>query len=353
MCGDDSQSSRRTAMNAETSRAAPTREPGSRRVIAVAILGDVAIAGSKFVAAALTGSSAMLAEGIHSLVDTGNELLLLYGVRRGRRAMDEWHPFGYGKATYVWSLIVALSVFSVGGGITLYGGIAGLTVRAPALTESWWNYAVLALAGLFEGWSWRVTRQELNRHRRVGESLWAAAQRNVDVLVFTVFIGDCAALIGIGIAAIGIGLSHAFDNPYFDPAASVVIGVVLVASAALLARKSVGLLVGESIDTEHLAAVRKIIAADPAVEKLGHLQTMRLGPENVLLIAAVRFQRRLSLDEVEQAIERLEHAIKTPYPSIHHLYLESGALKEVSRSVREAAAPSQNSAMVATPAPNP
>ena len=297
----------------------------------VAIAGDVAIAVAKFFVAALTGSSAMLTEGVHSLVDTGNELLLLYGVRRGQRVVDERHPFGYGKSTYVWSLIVALSVFSAGGGVSVYEGITSLAAT-PVLTDPTWNYIVLAVAAAFQALSWRVSQKELNRHRRAGESLWRTTQRDMDVLVFTVFVEDSAALIGIAIAALGVGLSHALKNPYFDPAASVLIGLVLIASAGLLARKSVSLLVGASLDRDQLGQLRKIIVADPAVESLGHLLTMRLGPDSVLLTAAVRFQRRLNLDEVEQAIERLERAIKVPYPAILHLYLESGALKQAARS---------------------
>jgi cation diffusion facilitator family transporter len=273
----------------------------------------------------------MLTEGVHSLVDTGNELLLLYGVRRSQHVVDERHPFGYGKTTYVWSLIVALSVFSIGGGVSVYEGIISLA-GDPVLADPSWNYIVLGLAALFQGYSWCVSGRELKRHQRPGESLWRSTQRNMDVLVFTVFVGDSAALIGIAIATLGVGLSQALHNPYLDPAASVLIGLVLIASAALLARKSVNLLVGASLDGKQLAQLRKILTADPAVERVGHLLTMRLGPESVLLTAAVRFQRRLSLDEVEQAIERLELAIKVPYPTIGHLYLESGALKQVAHA---------------------
>ena len=304
----------------------------------VAIAGDVAIAVAKFFVAAVTGSSAMLTEGVHSLVDTGNELLLLYGVRRGQRAVDEWHPFGYGKTTYVWSLIVALSVFSVGGGVSVYEGIISLN-EPPKLADPTWNYMVLGVAAVFQGLSWRVSQKELDTHRHTGESLWRASQRDMDVLVFTVFVEDSAALIGIAIAALGVGLSHALSNPYFDPAASVLIGLVLIASAALLARKSVSLLVGVSLDRDQLGQLRKIIIADPAVESLGHLLTMRLGPDSVLLTAAVRFQRRLSLDEVEHAIERLEIAIKVSCPAILHLYLESGALKDAAHAAGKVAAP--------------
>ncbi|WP_295446976.1 cation diffusion facilitator family transporter [uncultured Thiodictyon sp.] len=316
-------------------RASPTPGAGSRRVLYVAIAVDVAMAVAKFFVAALTGSSAMLTEGVHSLVDIGNQLLLLFGVRRGQRAVDEQHPFGYGKTTYLWSLVVALSVFSVGGGVSVYEGIIGLT-GSPVLTDPTWSYVVLGVAAVLESGSWWVSQQELNRHRRVGDSLWRASQRDMDVLGFTVFVVNSASLIGIAIAALGVWLGHALNTPYLDPVAAVLIGLVLIASAALLARKSVSLLVGVSLDRDQLAQLRKILTADPAVERVGRLLTMRLGPDSVLLTAAVRFARRLNLDEVEQAIERLERAIKVSCPSILHLYLESGALKQAARAAGQA-----------------
>lgn len=323
---------------------------GSQRVIYVAIAGNLAIAIAKFGAAALTGSSAMLAEGFHSLVDTGNELLLLHGMRRSRLPADEGHPFGYGKATYFWALIVALSVFSVGGGIAVYEGI--VSMQSPsALGDPTWNYVVLAVSVVFEGFSWRVSQRELERCRRPGESLWQAAQRSMNVPVYTVFIEDSAALIGIALAACGVWLSHHVDNPLFDPAASIAIGLVLIGAAALLVRKSARLLVGESLDAGQIAQLRQIIAADPAVESVHHLLTMQLGPEKVLLTAAVRFHRRLDLDAVEQAIARLEQAIKLHYPSIQQLFLESGALKGLSTSHRQVLAVDAPSAPGTTPAP--
>lgn len=335
-------------MSNEISLAGPRPGAGSRRVLYVAIAGDLAIAVAKFIVAALTGSSAMLTEGVHSLVDIGNELLLLYGVRRGQRAVDERHPFGYGKTTYVWSLIVALLVLAVGGGVSLYEGIISL-VNTPVLSDPTWNYVVLAVAAVFQAVSWRVSQQELNRHRHPGESLWRAAQRDMDVLVYTVLVEDSAALIGIALAALGVGLSHALKNPYLDPTAAVLIGLVLIASAGLLARKSVSLLVGASLDRDQIAQLRKILVADPAVERVGHLLTMRLGPDSVLLTAAVRFRRQLDLDQVERAIDRLERAIKLTYPSIQHLYLESGALKSAVNAAAAVAshAPPQTSSPAA------
>ena len=307
-------------------KSVPIKGQSSQKVIYAALAANVAIAISKFVAAALTGSAAMLAEGIHSAVDTGNELLLLIGIAQSRRAADEWHPFGYGKAVYFWALIVALSVFSLGGGASIYHGLASLK-DPQALQDPTWNYIVLAVAAGFEGYSWNVSRRELNHRRGPTESLWHVVRRSKDPAVFTVFIEDSAALAGIAIALLGIWLGHVFDNRYIDPAASVVIGFVLVTAAIFLARETGGLLVGESIDRDQIAQLKMLIANDPAVEAVGHLLTMQLGADNILLTAAVRFKRGLFLDEVDQAIGRLEHAVRNRYPAIQRIFFESGAFK--------------------------
>jgi len=314
---------------ATPARAGASTRTSSQKVIYVAIASNAAIAASKFAAAILTGSSAMMAEGVHSLVDTGNELLLLLGVKRSSIAADEWHPFGYGKAMYFWAFMVALLVFALGGGISLYHGIANLKYP-PALADPTWNYAVLVMAALCEGFSWRVSHRALQRQRRPGESLWQAVQRSTDATVFTVFVEDTAALTGIVIAALGIALSHITGNPRFDPAASVLIGLVLIGAAAVLARKCSRLLVGESIDRDQIVQLRQIIVTDASVESVGQLLTMQLGPDCVLLTAAVRFKRNLNLDQVELAIARLESTIRRQYPSILHLFLESGALTTIS-----------------------
>jgi cation diffusion facilitator family transporter len=304
---------------------------GSRKVVYAAVAANLGIAVSKFIAAAITGSSAMLAEGIHSTVDTGNEFLLLLGMKHSRRPADEWHPFGYGKVLYFWALVVALSVFSFGGGISLFNGIADLR-NPPALEDPTWNYVVLLVAAVFEAYSWSVSRRELNTRRRPGEGLWRTVRRSKNATAITVFIEDSAALSGIAVAFLGIGLGHAFHNPYVDPAASIVIGLILVAAACVLARETGGLLVGESIDRDQIVEVRKILSRDAAVERVGELLTMQLGPDSILLVAAVRFRRRLKIDEVEQAISRLESAIKAQDPSIHRIFFESGQFKSSFRA---------------------
>ena len=302
------------------------KKSGSLKVIYAAIVANLGIAVSKFIVAGITGSSAMLAEGIHSAVDTGNELLLLIGERNSAKPPDAKHPFGYGKEMYFWALIVALSVFSLGGGLSIYHGIDALRHPEP-LRNPTWNYVVLGVSALFEGYSWNVSRKALNKRRKPGTSLWQTMRASKDASVFTVFIEDSAALIGLAIAALGIVLGQAFDNPYFDPAASVLIGLLLVGAAFTLARETGALLVGESIGADATRKVRDVFEQDPAIESVSALQSMQLGPDEVLLTAAVQFRRGMRIDEVEAAIERLEKAVTALYPSIRHIYFESGALR--------------------------
>jgi cation diffusion facilitator family transporter len=302
------------------------KKSGSLKVIYAAIVANLGIAVSKFVVAAITGSAAMLAEGIHSAVDTGNEMLLLIGERNSARPADAKHPFGYGKELYFWALIVALSVFSLGGGLSIYHGIEALR-RPEQLDDPTWNYVVLGVSALFEGYSWNVSRKALNQVRKPGASLWQAVHASKDASVFTVFIEDSAAMIGLAIAGLGIFLGHLFDNPYFDPAASVLIGLLLVGAAFMLARETGALLVGEGIGKDATRKVREVFENDPSILSVTGLQSMQLGPDEVLLTAAVQFRRGMRIDEVEDAIERLEKSVAALYPAIRHIYFESGALR--------------------------
>ena len=299
----------------------PDAKQGSRRVIYAAVAANLAIAISKFIAAAATGSASMLAEGIHSAVDTGNELLLLLGIRRSNRPADQWHPFGYGKVLYFWALFVAVSVFSIGGGVSIYHGIISL-LDPPPLEDPRWNYAVLLAAGVFEGYSWNVARQELNKRRKPGESIWATIRRSKDPTVFTVFIEDTAALTGIAVALFGIWLGHLLHNPWIDPAASVVIGLILVVAAMVLARETGGLLVGEAIDREQIVLLKTILGNEPSIERVDRLLTMQLGPDSVLLAASVQFKRDVRMGDIELATERLERNINQRCPAIRHVFFE-------------------------------
>jgi len=302
------------------------KKGGSRSVIYAAIVANLGIAAAKFVVAAITGSAAMAAEGIHSAVDTGNELLLLVGEHNSEKPADARHPFGYGKALYFWALIVAMSVFSLGGGLSVYHGIEALRHPEP-MQDPTWNYVVLGVSALFEGYSWNVSRRELQKRRKPGMSLWQTVRASKDASVFTVFIEDSAALAGLAIAGLGIFLGHYFDNPYFDPAASVLIGLLLVGAAFTLARETGGLLVGETIGVEATKRVRTIFENDPSILQVGDLLSMQLGPDEALLTAAVQFRRGMRIDEVEAAIERLEKSVAAVVPQIRHIYFESGALR--------------------------
>jgi cation diffusion facilitator family transporter len=298
----------------------------TKKVIYAAIVANLGIAVAKFIVAAITGSAAMMAEGIHSAVDTGNEVLLLIGEKNSARAPDQKHPFGYGKVVYFWALIVALSVFSLGGGLSIYHGVHGLLHPEPT-EDPMWSYVVLGVAALFEGYSWNLSRLGLNKFRKDGDNLWQAVRASKDASVFTVFIEDSAALLGVVVAATGIALGQLFDNALFDPAASVVIGLLLVGAAFTLARETGALLVGESMGREETGELRAIICADPAIDKVARVLTMQMGPDEVLVTAAVQFRRGMTIDEVEHAIERLEKAVRAHNPAVHNLYFESAALR--------------------------
>ena len=298
----------------------------TKKVIYGAIVANLGIAIAKFIVAAVTGSAAMMAEGIHSAVDTGNEVLLLVGEKNALKPPDAKHPFGYGKVVYFWALIVALSVFSLGGGLSIYNGVHGLLNPEP-VEDPIWSYAVLGVAALFEGYSWNLSRVGLNKFRKEGDNLWQAVRASKDASVFTVFIEDSAALIGVLVAAIGIGLGQLFDNPLFDPAASVVIGLLLVAASFTLARETGALLVGESMGREETGELRDIICADQSIDKVARVLSMQMGPDEVLLTAAVQFKRGMTIDEVENAIERLENAVRAHNPAVRNLYFESAALR--------------------------
>jgi cation diffusion facilitator family transporter len=305
---------------------APGQQQGSMKVIFAAIAANVGIAVSKFVVAGITGSAAMMAEGIHSAVDTGNELLLLIGEHNSAKQPDARHPFGYGKVAYFWALIVALSVFTLGGGFSIYHGVHAILHPEP-LGDPLWNYIVLGVSALFEGYSWNVSRKELNKTKKPGANLWQAFRGSKDAAVFTVFVEDSAALLGIAVALTGIGLGQWTGNPYFDPGASIAIGVVLVGAAFMLARETGGLLVGETMGVDQTAQLRAIFDADPQIDVVGKLLSMQMGPDEVLLTAAVQFKRGMRIDEVETAIARLERRVNQQFPAIKQIYFESGALR--------------------------
>jgi cation diffusion facilitator family transporter len=300
----------------------------SKTAVVAAIVGNAAIAAIKFVAGAVTGSSAMISEGIHSVVDTGNGGLLFYGLHRAKRPPDTAHPFGHGMELFFWSLIVAVSIFGIGGGMSIYEGVVHIQhpseMAAPLL-----NYIVLAAAAVFESISFTVAWRAFRKHKR-GRGTLTAIHRGKDPSLFTVLFEDTAALLGLLVAFVGVLLTNLLDAPAIDGAASVVIGCILVCAAAWLAYESKSLLVGEAADPELIAAVEQIVLADPAVLGLGAVLTMHFGPAEILLNIEVHFRPELTVTEVHAAIHRIEQRIGQPFPEINRVFVEVGLPGEVS-----------------------
>jgi cation diffusion facilitator family transporter len=289
-----------------------------------ALAANLLIAATKLIAAAASGSSAMLSEGIHSVVDTANELLLLLGVHRSKKPADEAHPYGHGKEIYFWGLIVAMVLFGVGGGLSVYEGIADIAAR-HWLADPTWNFVIIGCAFVFEGTSLVIGWRQLRRARRRG-SLWQALRASRDPAVFTVIAEDSAALVGLALAFFGVLLNHWRHWLWADGVASVLIGGVLGLVALLLAHESHGLLVGEAADLEIVRAVRTVANEDEAVKRVGPPLTMHLGPDNVLLSLDLQFEDALTLAQLTQAIERIERRIRELHPSVRRIFIEARAL---------------------------
>jgi cation diffusion facilitator family transporter len=296
----------------------------STKVIYAAIAANLAIAAIKFTAAVFTGSSAMISEGIHSIVDTGNGGLLLLGMQRSRKPADPDHPFGYGKELYFWTLIVAIVIFAVGGGISAYEGLLHVLQPTP-IKDPLWNYAVLGLAVVFESYSFVVAFKAF-KGIQGEQSLWQSIHTSKDPTTYTVLFEDSAALLGLLTAFIGVVLADLLDNPYFDGAASIIIGMILAVVAVLLAYESKGLLVGEAVDPATLKTIRRLAEADPCVEGVKRALTMHFGPDNILLAMDLRFRKNLSAADVEESVHRLEEVIRKEYQNIRHIFVESDSL---------------------------
>src|SRR5919197_4054527 len=295
------------------------------KAVYAAIAGNLAIATIKFIAAAFTGSSAMLAEGVHSLVDTGNGGLILLGLRLSRKPADARHPFGHGKELYFWTRVVAIIIFGVGGGISFYEGIRHL--REPGPVENLaWAYGVLAASFVFEGYSWMVAVREFRREA-AGQPWLAAIRASKDPTNFTVLFEDTAALLGLVVALAGVYAADRLGNPYLAGVASMVIGVILASVAVFLAAESKGLLIGEAVDAEISASVREIAEADPRVRRALRLLTMHLSPQEVLLALELEFQPGPSAADAAAAVERIDRAIRAAHPEIKHIFIEAQSLK--------------------------
>ncbi|MCC0176588.1 cation diffusion facilitator family transporter [Waterburya agarophytonicola K14] len=296
----------------------------AKKTIYAAMAANFAIAVTKFFAASVTGSSAMLSEGIHSVVDTGNELLLLLGIKLSKRPPDDSHPFGYGQELYFWTLIVALFIFAIGGGMSIYEGIDHVRHPEP-LTDPFWSYAVLGFAVIFEGYSWNVALQEFLATKQE-ESFWKAIRASKDPTIFTILFEDTAALIGLFVAFIGVFSGHLWGNVYLDGVASIVIGIILCGVALLLAAESKGLLIGEGADPQTVASIRKITKDDPAVAKVLKVLTLHFGPQEILLNLEIEFVENLETEELAIAVERLEKSINIQHSEVKNIFIEAKSI---------------------------
>ena len=300
---------------------------GSRIAVIAAVIGNLAIAVIKFIAAAITGSSAMISEGIHSLVDTGNGGLLLLGMKEAKKPADESHPFGYGKALYFWTLVVSVSIFGIGGGMSLYEGIAHIRHVAPEALASnpAANYIVLGLAVLIEGWSFSVAIRTFWKAK--GEKgPWQYIKSAKDPSTYTIVLEDSAAMLGLVFAFLGVFFGHLLKNPYLDGAASVAIGLLLMGVAFFLAFETKGLLLGEGVDAAMLADIRRRVESEPAVERAAEILTMYMGPYELLVNLGVSFKKGITAGQMHEAIHRIEGNIQGAYPEITRVYIETESL---------------------------
>ncbi|MGO4571275.1 cation diffusion facilitator family transporter [Microvirga sp. 2TAF3] len=295
-------------------------QTSSRKVIYAALIGNLLIAITKFAAAAWTGSSAMLSEGVHSLVDTGNELLLLYGMYRAAKPPDRAHPLGHGRELYFWTFIVALLIFSLGAGVSFYEGI--IHIRNPAPMESpAIAYAVLGLSFLFEGASWWVALKEF-RKAKGPLGYFRAVRESKDPTTFTVLFEDSAALAGLAIALVGIAAAHFFDRPELDGIASLGIGAVLTVTALFLARETKGLLIGEAAHARLEKSILAIAQADPAVERANGVLTVHLAPNQVVAALSAEFSDDLRTPDIEACVTRIEAKVREAHPEITTLFIK-------------------------------
>ena len=299
---------------------------GSKGVIYAALIGNASIMALKFVAAFISGSSAMWAEALHSTADTGNQMLMLLGMALSRKPPDEKHPFGYGMERFFWAFLVALSMFTIGATFSIYKGIN--RIRYPALLENVrLSYFVLAFAFVFEFITWSVAAREFSRVKR-GRGIWQGLQDTRDPAVITVLFEDSAALVGLIIAAGGIGLSVLTRNSLYDGIASVLIGITLSLVAFFLSMESRDLLLGESASRKDRAAIRKVIHSFPEVERILELLTMHIAPDAILLTANIEFQDGMTTENIERVIDEIETAIRNKLPQVRKIFIAADTLPQ-------------------------
>ncbi len=295
-------------------------------VIYAALIGNTLIAAIKFVAAFLTGSSAMFSEGIHSLVDTGNQGLLLYGLKRSQRPPDEKFPFGYGKELYFWSFIVAILIFAVGGGVSIYEG--GKRLSHPEPMENFvLNYSVLGAAIVFEGIAWFLAFKEFRKLKGTRGYI-EAVQKGKDPSVFVILFEDSAAMLGLLVALAAVSLTHFTGYTLFDGIASIIIGLILVCTAMWLAYETKGLLIGEGANVHVVNGIKAIIGKESSINHMNEVLTMHMGPEYVLVTVSVDFSDHATTEEIESAVAYLDYEIKEAYPNVKRVFIEAESMTQ-------------------------
>ena len=295
----------------------------SKKVIYAALIGNGLIAVTKFIAATITGSSAMLSEGIHSTVDTSNQMLLLYGLKRSQKPADDQFPFGYGREVYFWSFVVAILIFAIGAGISVYEGVHQLMDPQP-LQNVIVNYIVLAFAMLFEGGAWYFAMREFKKTKGRRGYLEAIRQAK-NPSIFVVLFEDSAAMLGLLVAFFGILLGQLTGNVYYDGLASVVIGLILAATAIWLAYEIKGLLVGESALPHVVEEIRRLANQHDEIEHVNEVLTMHMGPEDILVNISVDFKDDISADATEKIVQKLDTEIKNAHPLVKRIFIEGEA----------------------------
>ena len=306
----------------------------SKKVIYAALIGNGLIAVTKFIAATITGSSAMLSEGIHSVVDTSNQVLLLYGLKRSQKPADDQFPFGYGREVYFWSFVVAIMIFAIGAGISIYEGIHRLMDPHP-LQNVIVNYIVLILAMVFEGGAWYFAFKEFKKTKGRRSYLEAIRQAK-NPSIFVVLFEDSAAMLGLLVAFFGILLGQITGNLYFDGLASVVIGLLLAGTALWLAYEIKGLLVGESALPQVVEGIRRLANQHDEIGHVNEVLTMHMGPEDILVNISVDFKDKIPAETVEKIVQQLDAEIKKAHPKVKRIFIEGEARRSPKSAISSA-----------------
>ena len=294
---------------------------GSKTVIYAALFGNLAIAITKFIASVITSSSAMLTESIHSLVDTGNQALLLLGLRRAKRPPDERFPFGHGKEVYFWSFVVAILLFAIGAGVSIYEGIKHINHPEP-VTNPMINYVVLTLAMCFEGVAWWLAFKGF-RHEKGSLGWFQAVREGKDPTFFVVLFEDSAAMLGLVVAFLGVLLGQLTGHPEFDGAASVVVGCILAFVAIWLAWETKSLLIGEAASPRIKKGIRELLEGRPLIDSVNEVATLQMGPEHVIVTLSLEFRDALRLEEVEDEITSINREIRSRHADVQRVFIEA------------------------------